>query len=145
MMAMLDQVATRTIFVHPNSDPANLWPTHRLLADLGHEVTSMSTLDEALRVMREDSVDLLILEEPSKAEAGFRENELQRIRALPASQQPREVAIFSDRPSDRSNLKDMGRQSSSPRVHILLKPLHMHGLLHLVRNLEHRTGAPSMS
>jgi DNA-binding response OmpR family regulator len=140
MMATLDQVATRTIFVHPNSDPANLWPTHRLLADLGHEVSSLSTLDEAMRVMRDDPVDLLILEEPAKSEAGYREHELEQIRSLPASQQPREVAIFSDRPGPF----EQTRQAGMPRVHILLKPLHMHGLLHVVRQLHSRVSATSI-
>jgi hypothetical protein len=94
MMATLEQVAMRTIFVHPNADPANLWPTHRLLADLGHDITSTSTLDEALRLMREDgeAADLLIIEEPHKADPAVREEELRQIRALPASRQPREVA-----------------------------------------------------
>ena len=134
-MATLDQVAMRTIFVHPNSDPANLWPTHRLLADLGHEITSTNTLEEALRLMREeDFTDLLILEEPPKAEASFREEELRQIRSLPTSQQPREVAIFSDRPKDFRTT----RQSGAPRVHVLVKPLHMHGLLQVIRHLDSR-------
>ena len=136
MMATLEQVATRTIFVHPNSDPANLWPTHRLLADLGHEVTSTNTLEDALRIMREDPTDLLILEEPPKSEAGFREEELRQIRSLPLEQQPREVAIFSDRPG----VLDRVRQLGSPRVHVLLKPLHMHGLLQVIRHLHARVG-----
>jgi CheY-like chemotaxis protein len=134
MMATLDQVVTRTIFVHPNSDPTNLWPTHRLLADLGHEVTSTSTLEEALRLMRDDPTDLLILEEPSAPEANFREQGLDQIRSLPPSRQPREVAIFSDRPAPPVR----ARQFDSPRVHILLKPLHMHGLLQIVRQLHAR-------
>jgi len=143
MMATLDQVATKTIFVHPNADPANLWPTHRLLADLGHEVTSTSTLEEALRLMREDPVDLLILEEPPKSEPSFREEELEQLRSLPASQQPREIAIFSDRPSsDRAGESERARQIGSPRVHVLLKPLHMHGLLQIVRQLHARVGTP---
>jgi DNA-binding response OmpR family regulator len=136
MMATLERVATRTIFVHPNSDPANLWPTHRLLADLGHEVTSTSTLEEALRLMRDDPTDLLILEEPPKSEASFREEELKQIRSLPASLQPREVAIFSDRPG----AADRVRPTGVPRVHILVKPLHMHGLLQIVRQLSGRLG-----
>jgi DNA-binding response OmpR family regulator len=141
MMATLTQTTTRTIFVHPNSDPANLWPTHRLLADLGHEVSSMSTLEDALRVMREDPVDLLILEEPPKADPSVREYALQQIRSLPPSQQPRDIAIFSDRPGT----SDHSRQSGAPRIHVLLKPLHMHGLLHVVRQLRGRAGAVAVS
>ena len=140
-MAALDQMVTRTIFVHPDSDPANLWPTHRLLADLGHEVSSVSTLEEAIRVMRNDPVDLLILEEPPKSEASFRENEFQQIRALPASQQPREIVIFSDRPSTTVH----ARRTGTPRVHVLLKPLQMHGLLHVIRHLHARAGAAAVS
>ena len=140
MMATLDQVATRTIFVHPNSDPANLWPTHRLLADLGHEVTSKSTLEEALRLMREDPIDLLILEEPPKSPASVREQALQQIRALPMAQRPREVAIFSDRPGE----PDQSRQTGTPRVHVLLKPLHMHGLLQILRHLDARVSSAAI-
>jgi hypothetical protein len=140
MMATLDQVAIRTIFVHPNADPANLWPTHRLLADLGHEITSTSTLDEALRLMQEETTDLLILEEPPKAEAALREEELRQIHSLPPSQQPREVAIFSDRPKDYRST----RHSGAPRIHVLVKPLHMHGLLQVIRQLETRVPNPSI-
>jgi hypothetical protein len=140
MMATLDQVAIRTIFVHPNADPANLWPTHRLLADLGHEITSTSTLDEALRLMeQEDTTDLLILEEPPKAEAALREEEIRQIRSLPPLRQPREVAIFSDRPKEYRPNRHLG----SPRIHVLVKPLHMHGLLQVIRQLETRVPSPS--
>ena len=136
MMATLDQVAMRTIFVHPNADPANLWPTHRLLADLGHDITSTSTLGEALRLMQDEqeAADLLIIEEPHKADPAIREEELRQIRSLPASQQPREVAIFSDRPKEYHS----SRQSGSPRVHVLVKPLHMHGLLQVIRQMDAR-------
>jgi len=134
-MATLDQVAIRTIFVHPNADPSNLWPTHRLLADLGHEITSTSTLDEALRLMQgEEATDLLILEEPPKADADLREEEIRQIRSLPPTQQPREVAIFSDRPKEYRST----RHSDAPRIHVLVKPLHMHGLLQVIRQLETR-------
>jgi hypothetical protein len=138
MMATLDQVAIRTIFVHPNADPANLWPTHRLLADLGHEITSTSTLAEALRLMEEEeATDLLILEEPPTAEASLREEQLGQIRSLPPSQQPREVAIFSDRPKEFRS----GRYAGAPRIHVLVKPLHMHGLLQVIRHLDARLPA----
>jgi CheY-like chemotaxis protein len=140
MMDTLDQVATRSIFVHPNSDPANLWPTHRLLADLGHDVTSTSTLEEALRLMGEDPVDLLILEEPANSDASYRDEELQKIRSLPMSQQPHEIAIFSDRPGDHR----AARKSGSPHVHVLVKPLHMHGLLQVLRRLESRVSAATV-
>ena len=137
-MAALDQVGMRTIFVHPSADPSSRWPTHRLLADLGHEITSTNTLEEALRLMREeDATDLLILEEPPTAEASFREEELRQIRSLPVSQQPRDVAIFSDRPREFRST----RSSAVPRVHVLVKPLHMHGLLQVIRQLDVRETA----
>ncbi len=140
-MTTLDRVATRTLFVHPDADSAEHWPTHRLLSDLGHEVTSMTSLDEAIKSMEGDPVDLLILEEPDKAEPALRESELRRIQSLPASQQPREIAIFSDRPGEVAPVRSTG----TPRVHILIKPLHMHGLLHVIRHLHRRSGGATRS
>jgi hypothetical protein len=133
-MATLGQTATRTIFVHPDLDSTNHWPTHRLLADLGHDVTSILSLDDAVRAMHEDPVDLLVIEEPARADAALRERCLQQIRSLPLDKQPLEVAIFSDRPAP----PDASRHHGTPRVHVLLKPLHVHGLLHVIRHLRSR-------
>jgi len=135
-MATVDQIALRTIFVHPEADPANLWPTHRLLADLGHDITSIGTLQAALDLMQDEgeAPDLLIIEEPHKADPALREEELRQIRSLPRSQQPREVAIFSDRPEEFRP----SRLADAPRVHVLVKPLHMHGLLQVIRQMDGR-------
>ena len=137
MMDTLDQVATRTLFVQPDAVPSVDGPTHRLLTGLGHEVTTLSTLSEALHQMREEPVDLLILED---APGSDREQQLEQIRALPAGRRPLEVAIFSDRADESNRLQTTG----TPRVHLLLKPLHMHGLLQVIRQLDARLASSAI-
>jgi hypothetical protein len=52
---------------------------------------------------------------------------------LPAELRPRELAIFSDVADD--TLRGLRARIKPSKVHIFLKPLHMHGLLSVLRQL----------
>ncbi len=58
---------------------------------------------------------------------------LTEIGGLPVEKRPRQIVIFSDRIDDY--LSDLRRQLA-PVVHVMLKPLHLHGLLNLVKSIE---------
>ena len=50
-----DQVAIRAVFVYPQRDNRALPPTHRLLSDLGHEVTTTESLSDYRSAKAKDS------------------------------------------------------------------------------------------
>jgi hypothetical protein len=55
---------------------------------------------------------------------------------LPESTRPDQVAVFTD--SIDGQLRDWRRRVSPSQVHVFLKPLHMHGLLGVLRQMEQR-------
>jgi DNA-binding response OmpR family regulator len=104
--------------------------TLKLLNELGHDVHSTATADEALAVLSETSTDLVVID----ALPGHEKRRLvTEIGCLPADKRPRQIAIFCDRIDDY--LSDLRRQLA-PQVHVMLKPLHLHGLLSLVKSIE---------
>ena len=107
-------------------------PTHRLLRDRGHSVTSTESLDEAIEQMDHETVDLLIIEQPERSADDFEHKAMEKIQSLPLDQQPRDVAFIAL----RSDVAERMPSLIGPRVHVLLKPLHVHAMLHMLRNLE---------
>jgi len=55
---------------------------------------------------------------------------------MPASKRPNQVAVFSD--SIDVQLREWRRKVAPCHVHVFLKPLHMHGLLNVLRQMERR-------
>jgi hypothetical protein len=56
-----------------------------------------------------------------------------RLTELPQDSRPRELAIFSDAMDE--TLRGLRGRIKPCKVHIFLKPLHMHGLLSVLRHL----------
>jgi hypothetical protein len=57
---------------------------------------------------------------------------------LPESKRPAQVAVYSD--SIDGPLREWRRKAPT-HVHVFLKPLHVHGLLNVLRQMERQTRA----
>jgi hypothetical protein len=106
-------------------------PTNRLLMDLGHTVLSASTAEQAMRLLRDDPTDILIVDVTDSPE---NRRLIDQLGELPADSRPRELAIFTERSEDR--FRRLKAVVAPAHVHVFLKPLHMHGLLSILRRLE---------
>jgi response regulator RpfG family c-di-GMP phosphodiesterase len=119
--------------VLPSSDAyAQDTPTRRLLNQLGHDVTRADSPDHAMELINSDHTDLLVVDVTNSNNREMFESLLD----LPESKRPAEVAVFSD--SIDAQLRDWRRQVAPSHVHVFLKPLHMHGLLTVLRQMEKR-------
>ena len=106
-------------------------PTNRLLNDLGMEVASAGSTSEAFRYLTDEPTDIFVVD---VAESPENMDMVGRLPELRADRRPRNLAIFSDHRDDR--LDKVRAQMTSTRVHVFLKPLHMHGLLNVLRKLQ---------
>ena len=129
-MTAQDQLTLKTLILHSQNSDATGLAAYRLLNDLGHEVATTASPDQAVELLQSDRADLVIIDADRSGQSDF----VNRLSDLPADQQPRQVAIFSDALDD--TLKSLASKVQRSRVHVLLKPLHMHGLLGVLRNIE---------
>lgn len=104
-------------------------PAQQLLNDLGHDVAGSSSQQKTIDMLEHGCTDLLVVD----ADQLDQDNVVAAVSQLPAERQPKDLAIFSDATTNAAkNLS--GRLRS--RVHYLMKPLHMHGLLQMLRQIE---------
>jgi CheY-like chemotaxis protein len=129
-MTAQDQLTLKTIILHGQSVDAGGLPEYRLLNELGHDVTITPSAQQAVQFLQSDRADLVVVDSDRLGQNDF----ISRLAALPADQQPRQIAIFSDA-IDQSLSAIAGKVQRS-RVHMLLRPLHMHGLLKVLRSIE---------
>jgi len=115
-------------------------PTNRLLMDLGHTVLSASTADQAMQILRDDPTDILIIDVTDSPE---NRRLIDRLGDLPAVSRPRELAIFTERGDDR--FRKLQATIPPSHVHVFLKPLHMHGLLNVLRRLDNTATVTSVA
>ena len=108
-------------------------PTRRLLGQLGHDVTRADSPDHAMELINSDHTDLLVVDVTNSANRDL----FNSLSELPESKRPDEVAVFSD--SIDLQLREWRRKISPTHVHVFLKPLHMHGLLTVLRQMERRS------
>jgi hypothetical protein len=102
----------------------------KLLDDVGMDVAQASA-ENAIGILLEEPVDLLVLDvRNSPANRQF----VERLIELPGSARPRQLAIFSDLLDDQ--LRALRGRMRPTKVHVFLTPLHMHGLLGVLRQLE---------
>lgn len=106
-------------------------PTRRLLGELGHDVTRADSPDHAMELINSDHTDLLVVDITNPANREMFES----LMELPESKRPDQMAVFSD--TFDTQLRDW-RRSAPSHVHVFLKPLHMHGLLSVLRQIEKR-------
>jgi DNA-binding NtrC family response regulator len=105
-------------------------PTRRLLGELGHDVARANSADHAMELINSDHTDLLVVDISNSANRDLFES----LCELPESKRPDQVAVFTD--SIDGQLRDWRRRVLPSHVHVFLKPLHMHGLLGVLRQME---------
>jgi response regulator RpfG family c-di-GMP phosphodiesterase len=107
-------------------------PTRRLLGELGYDVARANSSDHALELIHSDHTDLVVVDITSDSNRELVES----LCDLPEAKRPDQVAVFTD--SIDSQLREWRRRVSPSHVHVFLKPLHMHGLLGVLRQMEQR-------
>ena len=124
--------------VLPASEPPPSYdtPTRRLLGELGHDVARAASPDHAMKLIASDHTDLLVVDISNSNNREL----LDSLADLPESQRPDQVAIFSD--TGDVSLRELRRKAAPSHFHVFLKPLHMHGLLGVLRQMERRQNTP---
>jgi CheY-like chemotaxis protein len=119
--------------VLPSSDAQSYdTPTRRLLGELGHDVTRAESPNHALELINSDHTDLLVVDITNDSNREM----LDSLMEMPESKRPAQMAVFSD--SIDKQLREW-RKLAPSHVHVFLKPLHMHGLLSVLRQMERQT------
>lgn len=136
MTTTADSTHLRAIVVHAAVTKIDADSTSKLLTDLGHRVDPAANASEAMHLLRSGKTDLLVVDLP----AGDETDVLEQLALLPVDHHPGEVAVFSDAASDAVAAV---RTRRTRKVHVFFKPLHMHGLLNVLRGLEHRHAQPA--
>lgn len=96
---------------------------------MGHDVAETDSASRAVQILQQERADLVVID----ADRDEQELFFDSINALPASQQPRQVAIFADAAEQPHRQPP---RLGSVNVQVLLKPLHVHGLLGILRRIE---------
>lgn len=137
MTTTSEQAALRAIVVLPPDAEIDRQPSVRLLRELGHHVSPADSAEDAIGLIQSAHTDLLVVDLPSDID---RRQLFHTLSTLPARQRPKQVAVFSD---GLDEYVQTLRQSPEPKVHVFLKPLHLHGLLNILRGLgQRRLGQP---
>jgi hypothetical protein len=129
-MTVEDRATLRAVIVPAESTTA-AQRAGKLLDEMGLEVAQARTLDDALGLLHDEPTDLLVVDIS---------NSIQNLRFvesladLPISVRPRQLAIFSEYVDD--SLRGLRGRLRPCKVHVFLKPLHMHGLLGVLRQLD---------
>jgi CheY-like chemotaxis protein len=129
-MTVEDRATFRSVILPAENAPA-AYRAGELLDELGHDVAPATSPANALDLLEQDQTDLLIVDI-----SGSKQNRMfvQQIADLPAGIRPRQVAIFSDAGDD--SFRGLRARIKPSKLHVYLKPLHMHGLLNALRRLE---------
>lgn len=129
-MTAQDQLTLKTIILHGHSTDASALPEFQLLNQLGHDISTTESPEQAMQLLQGDRADLVVVDSDRAGQQDF----VTRLGNIPADQQPKQIAIFSDAMDDA--LASLTRRVQRSRVTVLLKPLHMHGLLGVLRTIE---------
>jgi DNA-binding response OmpR family regulator len=134
-MTAQEQSTLRAIVVKtsPRHDSPVESSASRLLSQLGHDVIDFVSPDNALQAIREGHCDLVVIDAQLWDEARA---VVDQIADLDATVHPRAVAVLTDRGREEGAPAQLTRKPLASRVRILLRPLHMHGLLNIVKKLE---------
>ena len=132
MMTAQDQSTLRAIILQTSRLDES--PAARLLSQLGHEVTPSNSAVDALQLIQTDMTDLVVIDADKVEEA---QPMVDRIGSLPPERRPKVIAVLSDRGDEHlSRLRRQPKEQDAPRVRVFIKPLHLHGLLDIVKRLE---------
>jgi hypothetical protein len=130
VMTVEDRATFRSVILPAEAAPA-FYRTGQLLNDLGHEVAPARSADHALDLLQEDQTDLLIVD---VSNSPHNREFVGHLMDLPVESRPRQLAIFSETTDE--SLRSLRAQFKPCKVHIFLKPLHIHGLLSVLRKLK---------
>ena len=134
-MAAQLRAALRAVVLPSSDASAHDTPTRRLLGQLGHDVVRAHSPDHALELITSEHTDLLVMD----ISHGSNRELFDALGEMPASKRPNQVAVFSD--AIDSQLRQWRQKIAPSHVHVFLKPLHMHGLLNVLRQMEHGQAA----
>jgi DNA-binding NtrC family response regulator len=129
MTAQTRAALRAVVLPSPDAEPQET-PTRRLLGQLGHDVSRATNPNHAWQLMSADHIDLFVVD------AAFQANRdvLELIEDLPEEHRPTQVAVFTDVMDNQ--LRDFRRNAAPSQVHVFIKPLHVHGLLNVLRQIE---------
>jgi DNA-binding NtrC family response regulator len=114
----------------PDAHPQESY-ARRLLGNMGHDVSRAASPDHAMELLSSDHTDLLVVDITNNNQNRAL---MDSISSLPESRRPDQVAIFSDEMDPKLN--ELRRAYNREHFHVFLKPLHMHGLLNVIRHME---------
>ena len=120
----------RAVILNTVDDAKEQAVTRDLLTQLDVQVVGAETLEDALRLSVDSSTDLLLIDVQDTADDAHL---LDRLALLAPANRPRNVAFMSDHLDD--NLLGLRRRISQTKVHLFVKPLHMHGLLSVLKKM----------
>jgi DNA-binding NtrC family response regulator len=103
----------------------------QLLNEYGHDVVPAQSPRHALELLKQEHTDLLVVDLSDSTRNG---DFLAGLADLPVSARPRQIAVFTDGSDD--NFGTLRSQIKPCRLQVFPKPLHMHGLLGIVRRME---------
>jgi hypothetical protein len=137
-MVASERAVLRAVILPSDRSQRGLSPTGRLLSDLGINALPANSPDEARQLLSEGLADLLVVDV-----AGSVENALfaKSLGDLPVDQLPREISIFTD--NQDIQIRALRTKLAPAHVHIFLKPLHVHGLLGILRQMSPLETAPA--
>lgn len=133
MTTASEKLALRAIVVLSEAANVDNQPTLRLLRELGHEVSSAFSTEQAIHLLQSAGADLMVVDLPS---SGRTRQFLDALSNVAPEQRPRHIAVFSDALDEY--VRHFSRIPGDSRVHVFLKPLHVHGLLSVLRTAEGR-------
>jgi len=129
-MTLEDRDTLRAVIVSAESATA-AQRAGKLLDEMGLDVAQARTVDHALGLLEEDPTDLLVVD---ISNSPMNRKFVESLADLPLSSRPRQLAIFSEIMDEE--LRRLRARMRPTKVHVFLKPLHMHGLLGVLRHLD---------
>lgn len=122
---------TSRVVIHDSHKEPVVGVAIQLLEVLGHDVMLAKSADQALAAAVSEKADLLVLSLTDHAEQSAA---LERLAMLAPAQRPNQVAILSD-DENESSAPPLQRKLPGTKVHVLVKPIHAHGLLKVIKRV----------
>jgi DNA-binding NtrC family response regulator len=129
-MTVEDRATFRSVIL-PSENATAAHTAGQLLNEYGHQVVPAQSPRHALELLGEEHTDLLIVDLSDSARNG---DFLARLAELPITARPDQLAIFTD--GGDENFGSLRSQIKPSKLQVFLKPLHMHGLLGILRRME---------
>jgi DNA-binding NtrC family response regulator len=109
-------------------------PARRLLGEFGHDVARAQSPEHAIELLNADHTDLLVMDITHN---NSNRQLLTALAEMPESKRPEQIAVFVD--SLDIELRELRHRLAPTQVHLFFEPLHMHGLLGVLRHMERQS------